>query len=57
MKKHHIEKKLKEREFLTQLLSGNILQSYGIPIPIKADLRKYQQVVVQSETARVEEIL
>lgn len=56
MKKHHIEKKLKEREFLTQLLSGNILQSYGIPIPIKADLRKYQQVVVQSETARVEEI-
>ena len=44
MKKHLLEKKLQEREFLDQLLNGTILHNYGIPIPIKADLRKYQQV-------------
>lgn len=44
MKKHLVEKKAQEREFLEQLLNGRILQDYGIPIPINADLRKYQQV-------------
>ena len=44
MKAHLIEKKAQERQFLDQLLNGRILQSYGIPVPIKADLRKYQQV-------------
>lgn len=51
MKSHLVEKKKQEREFLTQLLSGNILQNYGIPIPIKADLRKYQQVSTRNSTA------
>jgi TATA-binding protein-associated factor len=32
-----------EREFLTQLLDGNKVEPYVIPIPIKAELRKYQQ--------------
>lgn len=48
MKPHLLERKQKEREFLDQLLSGKIHQDYGIPIPIKADLRKYQQVVTLS---------
>ena len=44
MKAHLREKKAQERQFLDQLLNGKILQNYGIPVPIKADLRKYQQV-------------
>ena len=32
-----------ERQFLTQLLDGSKVQQYDIPIPIKAELRKYQQ--------------
>lgn len=47
LKEHLVEKKQQEREFLDQLLNGRILQDYGIPVAIKADLRKYQQVVSQ----------
>jgi TATA-binding protein-associated factor len=32
-----------ERQFLTQLLDGNKVEKYSIPVPIKAELRKYQQ--------------
>ncbi|KAK2467010.1 hypothetical protein APHAL10511_001268 [Amanita phalloides] len=32
-----------ERQFLTQLLDGNKVEQYTIPVKIKADLRKYQQ--------------
>jgi hypothetical protein len=39
-----IEQKQKERVFLEQLLDAKKLQSYTIPVPIKAELRKYQQV-------------
>ncbi|XP_031555940.1 TATA-binding protein-associated factor 172-like [Actinia tenebrosa] len=38
-----IEQKQKERVFLEQLLDAKKLQSYTIPVPIKAELRKYQQ--------------
>ena len=39
-----IEQKQKERKFLEQLLNNTKLDSYDIPVPIKAELRKYQQV-------------
>lgn len=45
MRQHLVEKKAQERQFLDQLLNGRILQDYGIPVPINADLRKYQQVI------------
>ncbi|KAG2740268.1 hypothetical protein P692DRAFT_201857780 [Suillus brevipes Sb2] len=32
-----------ERQFLTQLLDGSKVEQYTIPVPIKAELRKYQQ--------------
>ncbi|XP_042712731.1 TATA-binding protein-associated factor 172 isoform X3 [Chrysemys picta bellii] len=35
--------KAKERHFLEQLLDGKKLENYKIPVPIKAELRKYQQ--------------
>eukprot|EP00794_Sanderia_malayensis_P009222 gene9222-10196_t len=38
-----IEQKKRERKFLDQLLSNSKLDIYKIPIPIKAELRKYQQ--------------
>ncbi|KAK3705187.1 hypothetical protein QZH41_013983, partial [Actinostola sp. cb2023] len=38
-----VEQKQKERVFLEQLLDAKKLQSYTIPVPIKAELRKYQQ--------------
>lgn len=40
------EQREKERSFLEQLLDTSKLESYSVPVPIKADLRKYQQVVV-----------
>ena len=40
------EQREKERCFLEQLLDTSKLESYSVPVPIKADLRKYQQVVV-----------
>lgn len=41
-----IRQKARERHFLEQLLDGRKLESYKIPVPIKAELRKYQQVCV-----------
>ncbi|XP_053244740.1 TATA-binding protein-associated factor 172 isoform X4 [Podarcis raffonei] len=38
-----IKIKAKERHFLEQLLDGKKLENYKIPVPIKAELRKYQQ--------------
>ncbi|KAH9180252.1 hypothetical protein EDB89DRAFT_1900197 [Lactarius sanguifluus] len=32
-----------ERQFLTQLLDGNKVETYDMPVKIKAELRKYQQ--------------
>ena len=39
-----IRQKARERHFLEQLLDGKKLDIYKIPVPIKAELRKYQQV-------------
>lgn len=41
-----IRQKARERHFLEQLLDGRKLENYKIPVPIKAELRKYQQVCV-----------
>ncbi|XP_072281164.1 TATA-binding protein-associated factor 172 isoform X2 [Pyxicephalus adspersus] len=38
-----IKLKARERNFLEQLLDGKKLENYTIPVPIKAELRKYQQ--------------
>uniref|UniRef100_A0A8C5E6B9 BTAF1 RNA polymerase II, B-TFIID transcription factor-associated n=1 Tax=Gouania willdenowi TaxID=441366 RepID=A0A8C5E6B9_GOUWI len=38
-----IRQKARERHFLEQLLDGRKLENYQIPVPIKAELRKYQQ--------------
>ena len=37
------EQRARERLFLEQLLDTSKLESYSVPISIKADLRKYQQ--------------
>lgn len=39
------ERKEEERRFLEQLLDGSKLENYPIPVPVKAELRKYQQVL------------
>ncbi|XP_069001339.1 TATA-binding protein-associated factor 172 [Embiotoca jacksoni] len=38
-----IRQKARERHFLEQLLDSRKLENYKIPVPIKAELRKYQQ--------------
>ena len=38
-----LEKRAGERQFLNQLLDGSKVDPYEIPVPIKAELRKYQQ--------------
>ena len=38
-----LQKRDVEREFLSQLLDGSKVAKYEIPVPIKAELRKYQQ--------------
>lgn len=38
-----IKQKARERHFLEQLLDGRKLENYKIPVPIQAELRKYQQ--------------
>ncbi|XP_057704435.1 TATA-binding protein-associated factor 172 [Corythoichthys intestinalis] len=38
-----IRQKARERRFLEQLLDSRKLENYVIPVPIKAELRKYQQ--------------
>ena len=44
MYKAMVEQKQKERKFLEQLLEGEKVENYTIPVLIKAELRKYQQV-------------
>lgn len=44
MSEELIQLKAKERHFLEQLLDGKKLENYKIPVPINAELRKYQQV-------------
>lgn len=39
-----VERRKKERLFLEQLLDTSKLENYSVPVSIKADLRKYQQV-------------
>ncbi|XP_043911576.1 TATA-binding protein-associated factor 172 [Protopterus annectens] len=43
MSEELIKQKARERYFLEQLLDGTKLENYKIPVPIKAELRKYQQ--------------
>lgn len=38
-----LQKKAEERQFLSQLLDGSKTVPYKIPVPINAELRKYQQ--------------
>jgi TATA-binding protein-associated factor len=38
-----LAKRDEERRFLTQLLDGSKIEPYELPIPIKAELRKYQR--------------
>lgn len=40
------EQRRSERQFLEQLLDTRKLDNYVVPVEIKADLRKYQQVGV-----------
>ena len=44
MSKALMEQKQKERKFLEQLLDGKKVENYTIPVPVNAELRKYQQV-------------
>lgn len=37
------EQKLRQRTFLEQLLDSSKLERFVVPVPIKADLRSYQQ--------------
>lgn len=43
MSSHLVQQKEKERQFLEQLLDGSKVENYTLPVPINADLRKYQQ--------------
>ncbi|KAF8321727.1 hypothetical protein DL93DRAFT_2209827, partial [Clavulina sp. PMI_390] len=38
-----LERREQERAFLTQLLDGSKVENYKLPVPIQAELRKYQQ--------------
>ena len=38
------DRRIQERKFLEQLLDTSKVESYHVPIPINATLRKYQQV-------------
>ena len=51
MSKAMVEQKQKERKFLEQLLDGKKVENYTIPVPIKAELRKYQQEGCYRKTA------
>ena len=44
MKQSLIEKKEVERKFLEQLMDSSKLENYKVEVPVKAELRKYQQV-------------
>ncbi|KAL4240937.1 btaf1 RNA polymerase II [Mactra antiquata] len=43
MKLSLVEQKIRERSFLEQLMDGSKLENYCIEVPVKAELRKYQQ--------------
>ncbi|XP_054159429.1 TATA-binding protein-associated factor 172-like [Oppia nitens] len=43
IKKELMEKKQKERRFLEQLMNIKKLDDYKLPVPVKAELRQYQQ--------------
>jgi len=51
MKVSLVTKKEKERQFLEQLLDGGKLKNYAVPVPISAELRQYQQVIIDVEGA------
>ncbi|KAK0210306.1 SNF2 superfamily chromatin remodeling protein [Desarmillaria ectypa] len=38
-----LKRRDEERQFLTQLLDGSKVEQYDVPVPINAELRKYQQ--------------
>ena len=42
-----VERRKTDRLFLEQLLDTSKLENYSVPVVIKADLRKYQQVSVR----------
>ena len=44
MEESLLKKKHQQRQFLDQLINGKTIDNYGVAVPIKADLRKYQQV-------------
>lgn len=44
-----LEQKRREREFLERLLDPSKIENYSVPLPIKADLRSYQQVSLYLE--------
>lgn len=48
-----IRQKARERHFLEQLLDSRKLEDYKIPVPIKAELRKYQQVRVRFRVFKI----
>lgn len=39
-----VRQKEKERKFLEQLFNPKLIEDYKVPVPIKAELRSYQQV-------------
>jgi TATA-binding protein-associated factor len=39
-----VERRQRERQFLEQLLDTSKIDNYTVPVQIKANLRKYQQV-------------
>ena len=39
-----VERRGRDRQFLEQLLDTSKIENYTVPIEIRADLRKYQQV-------------
>lgn len=47
------EQRGQQRRFLEQLLDTSKLENYTVPIPIKADLRKYQQVRYGKEASSI----
>ncbi len=46
MSSRMVERRKEDRHFIEQLLDTSKLDSYVVPVSIKADLRKYQQVIV-----------
>ena len=46
MKGSLVAQKEQERRFLEQLLDGSKVENYTMPVEIKAELRKYQQVTM-----------